>query len=359
MWILFVILAAAIIPIIYGLVSGKSRTRRSSSDAASSFRSPAQPPNSIDAWNPPSYFSPEEKAEIKRMSDFCGHRYLTSADIRDFCIKDINALFQKMPGWSEWDATIHEYEGQYDRMDRAARIEKISVLCYDPRYKLAKVQGTSNIYLTSSERCSCPDFRKRRLPCKHMYGLAMELNGDVSKIIRDDLHKPLYGLSLALAGRLPKSKNGIGGIRNEIKDLGGKWSDTVEYFSSAVVVGSNASEGKKQRIIELGIEILSPEDVGNLFSKDSLGETDRLCGPQSKTIEEIIEKIRVLRRACDMHNYLLAEIEQGTLSIPDIDLEDLTKTVAAERMYGAMPDSYLNKLNRILKELYEQSVRMN
>ena len=32
-----------------------------------------------------------------------------------------------------------------------------------------------NEFKTSLEKCSCPDFKKRKLPCKHMYGLAFFL----------------------------------------------------------------------------------------------------------------------------------------------------------------------------------------
>ncbi len=73
---------------------------------------------------------------------------------------------------------------------------------------------------------------------------------------------------------------------------------------------------------------------------------------QHKKPEEIIREISLFRRARDMHDYLLTEIEHGTISIPDVDLDDLKSTVSSERMYGVMPGSYLNKLKNILREIY-------
>lgn len=72
--------------------------------------------------------------------------------------------------------------------------------CQEDQCQLAKVQEKTTVYLTSCKRCGCPDYRKRRLPCKHMYALAMELDGDMNKCILDNQHPPLYGLTLALAG---------------------------------------------------------------------------------------------------------------------------------------------------------------
>ena len=63
------------------------------------------------------------------------------------------------------------------------------------------------------------------MPCKHMYALSFELDGDIQKEILDTTHTPLYGLVFALAGHLPKSSNGTGGIRAEITERGGKWSN--------------------------------------------------------------------------------------------------------------------------------------
>ena len=56
------------------------------------------------------------------------------------------------PFWGGWSPTIHADRKQ---KARCARSEK------------------SNIYETTLSSCSCPDFAERRLPCKHIYSLAI------------------------------------------------------------------------------------------------------------------------------------------------------------------------------------------
>ncbi len=224
------------------------------------------PDNSVDSLNPPADFSLEMREEIQKIANFCGVRYVTQADIQKFTIHKISEDFSAIPGWDIWDSSIHEASGQYDRMSRATLDKEISVLSYDPQYRLAKIQGKTAVYLTSYKRCSCPDYRKRRLPCKHMYALAMELDGDVERCIFDSEHPPLYGLTLALAGHLPKSSNGVGGIRAEITERSGIWSEKIECDSSAVVMGTDPSAARVSRAEGFDMDVLSPELIKNIFT---------------------------------------------------------------------------------------------
>lgn len=203
---------------------------------------------------------------LEKISEFSGNRYVTQPDVHRFILHNISEDFLAMPGWSIWDRSIHETDGQFKRMERASIDPDISIISYDPRYRLAKVQGKTAVYLTSCNRCSCQDYRKRRLPCKHMYALAMELDGDVDKCILSPKHAPLFGLMLALAGHLPKSRNGVGGIRADITALGGKWSENIDVESSAVVMGHNPSAARVSRAKDFDMEILSPESVKDIFS---------------------------------------------------------------------------------------------
>lgn len=235
-----------------------------------SNRKPSHPPmdNAIDSLNPPANFSLEMRERLQKIANFCGNRYVTQADIQKFTVHEMSEDFLAMPGWDIWDSSIHEAPGQYERMGRAAMDKEISILSYDPKYRLAKAQGKAAVYLTSCKRCSCPDYRKRRLPCKHMYALAMELNGNVDKFIFDPEHPPLYGLTLALAGHLPKSSHGVGGIRAEITDRGGVWVDSIEFDSSAVVMGTDPSAARVSHAEGLDMEVLSPESIETIFTAD-------------------------------------------------------------------------------------------
>lgn len=269
MWILIVIVVGgiSIIPLslLFMWIQHKQSKGGEYYNEKSTYNQPQH--DGIDSLNSPVYFSQEQREFLNRVSGFYKIRYITQADIQKFNIHVMSDLFLAMPGWSIWDSSIHEADGQYKRMERASTEKEITIMSYDPKYQLAKVQGKTSIYLTSCKRCSCPDYRKRRMPCKHMYALAIELDGNVDKCILDSGHAPLYGLTLALAGHLPKSKKGVGGIRADITDRGGKWAENIEFESSAVVMGSNPSQARQHRAEEFDMEILSPELIPDIFTE--------------------------------------------------------------------------------------------
>ena len=181
-------------------------------------------------------------------------------------INNISSDFQSMPGWRDWDSSIHRTDGQLDRIKRAAS-EDMAVLAYDPDYSLAKVKGSSGeIYLTSCRRCSCPDYRERRLPCKHMYFLCMKKKKKSSKLIVDSIHKRLYGLTIALAGKFPGSSNGPDGFRAKLNSLGAIWRESVNRDCSALVCGTNPSPRKIELAQYYDMEVFEAEDIDNIFS---------------------------------------------------------------------------------------------
>lgn len=213
-------------------------------------------------------FSSEEQAIIQEVAAFCGVRYVTQEDLRKHTIAQISRDFSQMSGWNMWDTSIHEAPGQYDRMGRAALDKKIQVLFYDPRYKIAKIKGVSGVYLTSHQRCSCPDYRERRIPCKHMYLLAMELDGDIGKHITSQEYGRLCGLSFALAGRFSRGQNGKSVIRAKIENQGGRCLSDITKDCTALVTGTSPSAVKMERAIQADMEILTEEMIDNLFSND-------------------------------------------------------------------------------------------
>lgn len=72
---------------------------------------------------------------------------------------------------TQWDDSIHELPEQQTRRDRA-RSERMSVTNINRKEKSGTVQsGSGSIYHVTTTACSCPDFEKRGLPCKHMYAL--------------------------------------------------------------------------------------------------------------------------------------------------------------------------------------------
>jgi len=95
--------------------------------------------------------------------------------IRNMIIDNISRDFN-VPYWNIWDASVHSVDGQYERLRRAVS-ESMVVLSYNDESIEAKIRSSSNnVYKTNFKGCSCPDFRMRHLPCKHMYMLRLWQN---------------------------------------------------------------------------------------------------------------------------------------------------------------------------------------
>ena len=87
-------------------------------------------------------------------------------------------LYYRKPAekvWNKWEH-VHHSNKQQDRIGRAASGDVTpKKICTKSR--CATFVGSSQgAYRTTLASCSCPDFKKRKVPCKHMYYLAYELN---------------------------------------------------------------------------------------------------------------------------------------------------------------------------------------
>ena len=178
----FVVLVA-IICFVALLVKTNNESKSKAKPSAEGNEKPAIVPNTFDLHNLPTTLTDEERKFLYKVATFHGVRYISNDHIKAYNLHVMNTLFQNMPGWDEWDESIHRADGQYDRMVRA-QTHNIDILSYDAKWKKAKVIGTKgDLYTTSCKECDCPDFQRRHLPCKHMYYLAMTLDGNVSQDI--------------------------------------------------------------------------------------------------------------------------------------------------------------------------------
>lgn len=76
--------------------------------------------------------------------------------------------------WQTW-GDCHSTTDQVRRIQRACE-ESYNIKSEDTAFGTALFIGGSGKYRTSLVECSCPDFKKRKLPCKHMYKLAIDMN---------------------------------------------------------------------------------------------------------------------------------------------------------------------------------------
>lgn len=88
--------------------------------------------------------------------------------------------------WNNW-SSYHEDPDQQKRIV-SARKSSCTPITVDFTQNTATFLGSSGHHTTTLQKCSCIDFNRRKLPCKHMYRLAMELGcmkSDFSSNIKD------------------------------------------------------------------------------------------------------------------------------------------------------------------------------
>lgn len=101
--------------------------------------------------------------------------------------------------WKQW-SDCHQSPDQQKRISSAAKAA-CTPIELDSDSGTGTFKGSSGTHTTSLEKCSCIDFNRRKLPCKHMYRLAMELG------LLDVSHKSdLNEVADASSPRIPISK---------------------------------------------------------------------------------------------------------------------------------------------------------
>ena len=196
----------------------------------------------------------EQRNELRRKQE----------EKRQQIIKMITDDFAKI-GWDNWSDNIHRNPEQYTRLKRAIE-EKPCICQYDKKMNIAKIASThkDKCYLVSKHQCSCPDFKDRNIPCKHMYYLAVILaecveNGDDIMSYTQDEYEVLYGLTFSLSGRGQET------IKNFIIDNGGTYGiDTWRGISAVVSVDGKLTQKVSDAEFR-NVPVFSPEQLIALF----------------------------------------------------------------------------------------------
>jgi len=91
-----------------------------------------------------------------------------------------------------WDNLIHKDIEQVKRIEKAKKPD-VSPSAVDYNNKCAEFKGSGKEpYYVSLDSCTCGDYMRRRLPCKHIYRLALELSGgDVQRGINKNEYESL------------------------------------------------------------------------------------------------------------------------------------------------------------------------
>ena len=88
---------------------------------------------------------------------------------------DLHKVIDPVKVWAKWD-TCANNKPQIQRMKRAAE-GAFAVKNFDEKRRTMVIVGASDEkpYAVTLSGCTCKDFKKRGLPCKHMYYLANRL----------------------------------------------------------------------------------------------------------------------------------------------------------------------------------------
>lgn len=81
---------------------------------------------------------------------------------------------QAIEKWNIWPSEQHSTEYAQKRI-KSAKSSKLTPIMIDETELFGCFQGSSGKYQTYLDYCPCGDFHRSKLPCKHIYRLAMEL----------------------------------------------------------------------------------------------------------------------------------------------------------------------------------------
>ncbi len=108
--------------------------------------------------------------------------------------------------WYKWPEELHS---DPEQIKRQASARKADLTPKEIKEDYAVFKGSKSDYCTSLKACDCGDFRKRKLPCKHMYRLAFEEGlfdlgaVDVDKNINKEIR---IDDAMKIANALPEDK---------------------------------------------------------------------------------------------------------------------------------------------------------
>jgi predicted nucleic acid-binding Zn finger protein len=95
---------------------------------------------------------------------------MTPEERRWISSERLRAYGEDQSQWGLWPLNIHKAPSQKERIERGFEI--------DMKRRFINKESNSgliNDYTVTLSSCTCPDFQERKLPCKHIYCLALEL----------------------------------------------------------------------------------------------------------------------------------------------------------------------------------------
>ncbi len=181
--------------------------------------------------------------------------------------KETLSNFRLLPGSNCWPDEIFSETEQIKRIDRVYYdTKKMSLECFDTRYNIAKIRGTTwRLYLTNAQFCTCPDFRFRLGPCKHMYFLGNWIAENGEQFIETDYEEGLSDITVYLIGRFPNGKE------QAVTNLKERGCEIYEKFNNEVniaVAGKTKAIKMLEKLQDSGVPIFDYNTALKLFTSE-------------------------------------------------------------------------------------------
>jgi hypothetical protein len=116
--------------------------------------------------------------------------------------------------FGKWDEEAHSHEGQDSRKASAKKVA-LTPISIDRAAQSAEFSGAHGHYRTTLDSCNCGDYRSRRLPCKHIYRLAIEL-GYISETAQSDKSQ-IVAPPVPLSELVHRLENCTDGVQTDLK----------------------------------------------------------------------------------------------------------------------------------------------
>lgn len=229
-----------------------------------------------------------------------------------------------------WDEAIHSSADQKKRI-QSAQMSATTPTSIENRTMTGIFPGSGkDPYKTSLESCTCGDFTRRKLPCKHMYRLAMEC-GVFSGTFKTGVNKnTLESMQITLASAVSAVENLNDTDQCRIKDflyeslyhdvtdfpVLANESDFLLHCSLLELVDTSESTAlqlfKRNQIIA----ILDEHNIAGFKRNMSLGNLISWCIENISDVWSVFPRVYVLRFSSDfqknrrgLYSYLLRKYD--------------------------------------------------
>ena len=233
----------------------------------------------------------EQAKQINELKEFIHQRqpFFDFSTLHEDALSDI---------WkNHWGCINHNRDKQRARQERA-RQAVLTPLQLDREKGTGTFHGSDDTYEISLISCQCMDFKKRFLPCKHMYRLAYELDCF-------PLNEPVYSV--------PNSKKLMWEweYRAYKASFSEETRDLLEEFRYEDVVTASCKIANP--LINRGIAIISSNKYMLLrqYTKDELLS----MLPSDTTLKKSMKKQDLITGIIDNYPQVIKQIEKKTVAI--------------------------------------------